>query len=113
MSEFVEQLNEAVDKFAETIHQYEPYSMQDARSDFVGRYHELLSKIEDYFVDASPTAVLELVDDTTCKIMHIETEHERKEQELCKDPRVSTDNIMQPHKVMNRLEANGSQFQNV
>ena len=73
-SEFVEQLNKAVDKFAKTIHQYEPYSIQDVYSDFVGRYYELLSKIEDYFVDASPTAVLELVDDTTCKIMCVETE---------------------------------------
>ena len=100
----MEQLNEAVDKFTETIHQYKPYSIQDAYSDFVGRYYELLSKIEDYFVDASPTAVLGLVDDTMYKIMCAEMEHEKKEQELCKDPRVSTDNIMQPHKVMNRLE---------
>ena len=85
-SEFVQQLNEAVDKFAKTIHQYEPYSIQDAYSDFVGRYYELLSKIEDYFVDASTTAILELVDDTTCKIMCVEMEHEIKEQELCKTP---------------------------
>ena len=104
-SKFVQQLNEAVNKFAEAMHQYEPYSIQDAYSDFVGRYYELLSKIEDNFVDASPTAVLELVDDTMCKIMRVEMEHERKEQELCKDSRVSTDNIMHPHKVMNRLEA--------
>ena len=59
-SEFMEQINEAVDKFAKTIHQYEPYSIQDVYSDFMGRYYKLLSKIEDYFVDASPTAVLEL-----------------------------------------------------
>ena len=85
-SEFVQQLNEAVDKFAKTIHQYEPYSIQDAYSDFVGRYYELLFKIEDYFVDASTTAILELVDDTTCKIMCVEMEHEIKEQELCKTP---------------------------
>ena len=66
---FMQQLNEAVDKFAYTIHQYKPYSIEDMYSDFMGRYYELLSKIEDYFVDASPTAVLELVDDTTCKIV--------------------------------------------
>ena len=40
-----------------------------------------------------------------CKIMHVETDCERNEQELCKDPRVSTVNIMQPHMVMSRLEA--------
>ena len=78
-SKFVEQINEVVDKFAKTINQYEPYSIQDAYSDFVGRYYELLSKMGDYFVDASPMAVLELVDDTMCKIMCVETEHERKE----------------------------------
>ena len=37
--------------------------------------------------------------------MRVDTEWERKEQELCKDPRISTNNIMQPHTVMNRLEA--------
>ena len=45
VSEFVQQLNEAVDKFTETIHQDEPYSIQNVYSDFMGRYHELLSKI--------------------------------------------------------------------
>ena len=64
----------------------------------------LFPKLKTYFVNASPTTVLQLVDDTTCKIMRVETEHERQEQELCKEPRVSTDNIMQPHTVMNRLE---------
>ena len=72
VSEFVEQINEAVDKFIKTVHQYETYSIQDACSDFAGKYYKLLSKIEDYFVDVSPTAVLELVDDTTCKIMCVE-----------------------------------------
>ena len=37
--------------------------------------------------------------------MIVDTEQERKEQELCKDPRISTNNIMQPQTVMNQREA--------
>ena len=47
----------------------------------------------------------ELIDDTTCKILRVETEKERTDQQLCKDLRVSMDNIMQAHHVLNHLEA--------
>ena len=104
-SQFVDEINKAANQFAWTIHQYEPYSIQDTYSDFVGTYFEKLCQIDDYFKDASIQSVLDLVDDTTCKVMRVDTEHERREQELFKDPRISTDNIMQPHTVMNRLEA--------
>ena len=100
-SQLVDEINKASEQFMQTIHQYEPYSIQDAYSDFMGTYSEKLSHIEDYFKDASIQGVLDLVDDTTCKIMRVDTEHERREQELCKDPRISTHNIMKPHIVMN------------
>ena len=35
----------------------------------------------------------------------METEKERTDQQLCKDPRISTDNIMQADHVLNHLEA--------
>ena len=66
-SEFMIEINKAADKFTEIIHSYEPYKIQDAYSDFVLRYYKLLVQVEDYFIDASMEAVLELVDDTTCK----------------------------------------------
>ena len=119
-SQFIDDINKAADQFTWTIHQYKPYSIQDAYSDFMGTYYEKLSQIEDYFKDASIQGVLDLVEDTTCKIMTVDTEQERKEQELCKDPWISTDNIMQPNTVMNRLEAlpgfkkfEGGELQNI
>ena len=68
----------AADQFAQITHSYEPYKIQDAYSDYVLRYYELLVQVEDYFSDASTEAVLELVDDTTCKCMRMETERNKK-----------------------------------
>ena len=38
-------------------------------------------------------------------MMCMQTEQEHRNQELCKDPHISMDNIMQSHHVMNCLEA--------
>ena len=102
---FVQEVDKAVQKFMDTLHQNEPYSIQSAYSDFIERYYDLLCEVEDYYKDASVSDVLELIDDTTCKILCIETEKERTDQQLCKDPRISTDNIMWPDHVLNHLEA--------
>ena len=96
-SKFIEEVNKAVDHFTTTIHQYKPY--------LINTYYQLLCNIEDYFKDASSTQVLDLIDETTCKMMHMQTERECRDQELCKDPYISMDNIMQSHHVMNHLEA--------
>ena len=104
-SKFMEEVSKAVDHFAATIHQYKPYSIQCAYKDFINTYYRLLCDIEDYFKDASTKQVLELIDDTICKMMRMQTGRERKDQELCKDPHISMDNIMQSHHVMNHLEA--------
>ena len=98
-------MDKAVQKFTNTVHQYEPYSIQNAYSDFIKRYYDLLCEVEDYYKDASISDVLELINDTTCKILCIETEKERTDQQLCKDPRISTDNIMRTDHILNHLEA--------
>ena len=74
-------------------------------SDFIERYYDLLCEVEDYYKDASISDVLELIDDTTCKILRIETEKERTDQQLCKDLKISTDNIMWADHILNHLEA--------
>ena len=104
-TKFVQEVDKAVQKFMDTVHQYEPYSIQNAYSDFIERYYDLLCEVEDYYKDASISDVLEPINDTTCKILCIETEKERTYQQLCKDPRISTDNIMQADHVLNHLEA--------
>ena len=118
-SEFVSEIKKATGQFTQIIHSYEPYKIQDMYSDYELRYYELLVQVEDYFLDASMETVLELVDDMTCKCMRMETERERENQALCKDPRVSSNAIPQPHTIMNKLEAlpnfkkfeGGEQFQ--
>ena len=102
---FVQEVDKVVQKFADTVHQYELHSIQNAYSDFIERYFDLLCDVEDYYKDASIATVLELIDNTTCKILRVETEKERTDQQLCKDPRISTDNIMRVDHVLNCLEA--------
>ena len=102
---FVQEVDKVVQKFVDTVHQYEPYSIQNAYSDFIERYFDLLCEVEDYYKDASIATVLERIDDTTCKILQVETEKERTDQQLCKDPRISMDNIMWADHVLNHLEA--------
>ena len=65
----VQEVDKVVQKFADTVHQYEPYSTQNVHSDFIERYFDLLCNIEDYYKDASIATVLELIDNTTCKIL--------------------------------------------
>ena len=104
-SEFIININTAVDKFADVIHSYEPYKIEDAYSGFVIRYYELLCQVEDYFTNASVEAVLELIDDTKCKMVWMETEFDRQDQKLCPDPRTSSNNILTGHLAMDKLEA--------
>ena len=85
-SAFVSKIKKATDQFAQIIHSYEPYKIQDAYSDYVLRYYELLVQVEDYFLDASMKTVLELINNMTCKCMRMETEREQENQALCKDP---------------------------
>ena len=88
-----------------TVHQYKPYSIQNVYSDFIERYYDLLCEVEDYYKDAPVSNALEFTNGTTCKILCIETEKERTDQQFCKDPRISTDNIMWADHVLNHLEA--------
>ena len=77
--EFLTKVNTMVNKFTEIVHQYEPYSIENAYTDFVTDYNNLQCTIEDYFKDASIETVFELVDDTTCKILRVETEKDREQ----------------------------------
>ena len=97
--------DKVVQKFTDTVHQYEPYSIENAYSDFIERYYDLLCDVDDYYKDASISDVLELINDTTCKILCVETEKEKTDQQLCRDPRISSDNIMWVDHVLNCLEA--------
>ena len=104
----------ANDKFADVIQPYYPYKIENTCTDFVTLYYDLLSEVEEYFKDISINAVLELVDNTTCKMLWMETEHDKQDQKLCPDPRTSSNNILTGHQAMNKLEAlpNFKKFKN-
>ena len=47
-------------------------------------------------------------------MLRMETEHNKQDKKLCKNPRISTDNILTSHQAMNKLEAlpNFKEFKN-
>ena len=71
----------------------------------IAEYHYALCGIEDYFKQANRKLILKLVDDTSCKLLRMTTAKDAEDKEKCPDPRVSTENLMTSHRVLNRLAA--------
>ena len=61
--------------------------------------------IKDYFKQANRKLILELIDDTTCKLLRTTTPIDAADKEKCPDPRVSTENLMTGQRALNRLAA--------
>ena len=57
------------------------------------------------FKDAKKAAVLDLIDDRSCKMLRVETAKESEDREKFLDPRMSTDNIMTGTHALSRLAA--------
>ena len=55
--------------FAKVIEKNYPDAVENAYADFVGEYYELLSNVEDYYIDASTEGVLDIIEDRQCKIV--------------------------------------------
>ena len=91
---FITATTTSIDKFVRTIHNYEPYALQSCYGTLIDEYYQELIKIKDYFKDANKNLVLDLIDDKTCKIIHIETEKDSEDRKKCPDPCISTPNLM-------------------
>ena len=102
---FITATTTSIDKFVTTIHNYEPYALQSCYETLIDEYYQELIKIEDYFKDADKNLVLDLVDDKTCKIIHVETQKDSEDRKRCPDPRISTPNLMTGSAVLTRLTA--------
>ena len=85
-SKFVEAVEQAVASFAKAIEKNDPDAFQNAYADFVAEYYELLSHVEDYYINTSPESVLDIIEDKQCKILLHPLIHEAEEQKLCPDP---------------------------
>ena len=87
------------------MHNYEPYAIEEGYKVLIAEYDHTLCGIEDYFKDANKTLVLQLIDDTSCKMLRMATAKDVEDREKCPDPRVSTENIMTGNCALNRLAA--------
>ena len=77
---FVTATTTSIDKFVTTIHNYEPYALQSCYETLIDEYYQELIKIEGYFKDTDKNLVLDLVDDKTCKIIHVETQKDSEDR---------------------------------
>ena len=101
-AEFVLQTTQSVDRFMMKM-QHESETVEENYQVLIAEYHYSLCIIEDYFKQADRKLILELKDDTTCKLLRTTTPKDAADKEKCPDPRVSTENLMTGHRALNRL----------
>ena len=87
------------------MHNQEPDAIKEGYQVLIAEYHHSLCDMKDYFKQADRKLVLELIDDTTCKLLRTTTPKDAADKEKCPDPRVSTENLMTGHRALNRLAA--------
>ena len=102
---FVTATTTSIDKFITTIHNYKPYALQSCYEILIDEYYQELIQIEDYFKDTDKDLVLDLVDDKTCKVIHVETQKDGEDRKRCPDPHISTPNLMTGAAALTRLTA--------
>ena len=104
-AEFVVETMQSIDRFMNKMHNHEPDAIEEGYQVLIAEYHHALCGIEDYFKQADRKLVLELIDDTSCKLLRTTTPKDAADREKCPDPRVSTENLMTGHRALNRLAA--------
>ena len=102
---FITATTTSIDKFVTTIHNYKLYALQSCYETLIDEYYQELIKIEDYFKDADKNLVSDLVDDKTCKIIHVETQKDSEDRKRYPDPHISTPNLMTGSAALTRLAA--------
>ena len=104
-TKFVIQTTQSVDRFMSKMHNSDPDTIEEGYQVLIAEYHHALCGIEDYFKQANRKLILELIDDTTCKLLRTTTPKDAADKEKCPDPRVLTENLMTGHRALNRLAA--------
>ena len=87
------------------MHNHESDAIEEGYQVLIAEYHHALCGIKDYFKQANRKLILELIDGTSCKLLRMTTPKDAADKEKCPDPRVSTENLMTGHGVMNTLAA--------
>ena len=65
-AKFVTNITILVEDFMIDINGYDQYKQEDAYPEFVRKYVKELKTLDDYFKDASPKTVLDIIDDKLC-----------------------------------------------
>ena len=84
-TKFVLQTTQSVDRFM-TKMQHESETIKENYQVLIAKYHHSLCIIEDYLKQAHRKLVLELIDDTTCKLLRTATPKDATDKEKCPDP---------------------------
>ena len=104
-AKFVVETTQSIDRFMNKMHNHGPDAIKEGYKVLIAEYHHALCGIEDYFKQAYRKLILELIDDTSCKLLTTTTPKDAADKEKCPDPRVSTENLMTGHRALNRLAA--------
>ena len=87
------------------MHNYEPYSIEEAYKVLIAEYHHTLCGIKEYFKNADKSVVLRLIDDKSCKMLRVETAKESENRAKFPDPRTLTVNTITGTQALSRLTA--------
>ena len=104
-AKFVVETTQSIDRFMNKMHNHALDAIKEGYQVLIAEYHHALCGIEDYFKQADRKLVLELIDDTSHKLLRMTTPKDAADREKCPDPRVSTENLMTGHRALNRLAA--------
>ena len=104
-AEFVIKTTKSINQFINKMHNYEPYAIEEGYKVLIAECHHALCSIEEYFKNANKMLVLQLIDNTSCKMLRMATAKDAEDREKCPDPRVPIENIMISNCTLNRLAA--------
>ena len=78
----VVETTQSIDRFMNKMHNYEPDAIEEGYQVLIAEYHHALYGTEDYFKQANRKLVLELIDDTSCKLLRMTTPKDAADREV-------------------------------
>ena len=97
----MEDIMKLMDWFVDSLSRFNCYKLQDRYRPFIHDLHRLLMKLDsNYFQNANPKLILELVEDKLCETF---TKRPREGDAPAIEVRKSMDNIPQSHNILTRM----------
>ena len=67
--QFMSRVMQSTDRFMSDILSYDRYKQEEAYGKFVRKYMKELQKLDDYFNEADPQLILDIIDDKMCELI--------------------------------------------